>query len=353
MSSNRSRIVQIIGNIGSLLLAWFLTANLTFAEVWKSAAPIPTGAEELYGIAVDGKLYVFGGLGLDWKAMKMVMEYDPITDKWTRKSDMPSGLHHVALAEVNGRIYMFGGFTLPEKGKPTWVPVNQSWEYNPKTDTWQALAPLPVARGSANAIYMNGRIHVIGGATLPAGLKEDWIHPARNIAVGTHDVYDLKNNSWTKAADMPTPRNHAAGAAVGSRLYIIGGRIGSVFIPNAFNIDLVEEYDPEKDQWQLRAPMPTPRSATAWGIYGGQIYVAGGEIRHRDIWGTYTGVEAFDPRSNSWIKHSPMPMPRHGLAGDFIGNNFHLVGGSVQSGTNVPGLVTGADRHDVLVIDGK
>ncbi|MGB4923927.1 MAG: kelch repeat-containing protein, partial [Candidatus Nitrotoga sp.] len=86
-------MVQIIGNIGSLLLAWFLAANLTFAEEWKSAAPIPKGAEEVYGIAVGGKLYVFGGLGLDWKAMKMVMEYDPATDKWTRKGDMPHGLH--------------------------------------------------------------------------------------------------------------------------------------------------------------------------------------------------------------------------------------------------------------------
>ena len=64
-----------------------------------------------------------------------------------------------------------------------------------------------------------------------------------------------------------------------------------VFIPNAFNIDLVEEYDPSTDQWQVRAPMPTPRSATAWGVYGGCIYVAGGAIRHRDIWGTYTAVD--------------------------------------------------------------
>lgn len=103
---------------------------------------------------------------------------------------------------------------------------------------------------------MNGRIHVIGGATLPAGLKEEWVHPSRNIAVGTHEVYDLASNTWTKAADMPTPRNHAAGGVVQNRIYIIGGRAGSVFIPNAFNVDLVEEYDLATDQWLLRTPMP-------------------------------------------------------------------------------------------------
>lgn len=73
-----------------MILAWFLTANLTFAGEWKLVAPIPEGAEEIYGIAVGqlGKLYVFGELGLDWKAMRMVMEYDPATDKWT-----PQGRH--------------------------------------------------------------------------------------------------------------------------------------------------------------------------------------------------------------------------------------------------------------------
>lgn len=259
MSASRSRAVQISWNMAYLLLAWFLTASSAYADEWKSAAPIPEGAEEVYGIASGGKLYVFGGLGLGWKPMGMVMEYDPKTDGWTRKRDMPHGLHHVALAEVKGRIYMFGGFALPEKGEAMWVPVNQAWEYDPQTDAWRALAPLPVARGSANAIHVNGRTHVIGGATLPAGLKEGWVHPSRIIAVGTHEAYDPASNSWTKATDMPTPRNHAAGGAVDNLIYIIGGRAGSVFIPNAFNIDLVEEYNPATDQWRLRASGNSPR----------------------------------------------------------------------------------------------
>ena len=111
-----------------------LLTGVAPAEEWKSAAPIPQGAEEVYGIAGGGKLYVFGGLGLEWKAIGMVMEYDPAIDRWTRKRDMPHRLHHVALAEAGGRIYMFGGFTLPEKGKPAWFPGDQAWEYDPQVD---------------------------------------------------------------------------------------------------------------------------------------------------------------------------------------------------------------------------
>lgn len=51
-----------------------LLTSTTFGEEWSSAAPVPKGAEEVYGVAAHGKLYVFGGLDLDWKPMRMVME---------------------------------------------------------------------------------------------------------------------------------------------------------------------------------------------------------------------------------------------------------------------------------------
>lgn len=326
-----------------------LSASLAWAQKWETAAPIPQGAEEVYGIAAGGKLYVFGGLAPGWKPIGMVFEYDPAANRWTRKRDMPQFVHHVALAESGGKIYMFGGYRLPEQGAATWVPITNAWEYDPATDAWRALAALPTARGSANAVAVNGKLHVIGGAAFQVN-AQGTSHPSRMRALGTHEVYDPASNSWSTRTEIPTPRNHAAAGAVNGRIYVVGGRVGSVFIPNANNIDLVEEYDPAADRWDLKAPMPTPHSASAWGVHDGRIYVAGGEIRHRDIWGAYTAVEAFDPKSNAWTRLPPMLMPRHGLAGDFIGNRFHLVSGQVQSGTNVPGLAANTDRHDVLII---
>lgn len=64
-------------------------AGSVSASGWKTAAPVPRGAEEVVGIPARGKFYVFGGLALDWKPMGMVMEYDPGTDQWTRKHDTP------------------------------------------------------------------------------------------------------------------------------------------------------------------------------------------------------------------------------------------------------------------------
>jgi hypothetical protein len=61
----------------------------------------------------------------------------------------------------------------------------------------------------------------------------------------------------------------AINEAVDNLIYIIGGRAGVG--RSSFNIDLVEEYNPATDQWLLRAPMPTPRSAAAWCVYGGMF----------------------------------------------------------------------------------
>ena len=56
MSSTRSTTVQIRWNMTHVLLAGVLTAILAFSDEWKSAVPIPKGAEEIYGIAAGGKL---------------------------------------------------------------------------------------------------------------------------------------------------------------------------------------------------------------------------------------------------------------------------------------------------------
>ena len=60
--------------------------------------------------------------------------------------------------------YLFGGFDLPASGPPGWNPVNDVWEYDPATDGWRALAPMPTPRGGGVAAVVNGKFYVVGGA---------------------------------------------------------------------------------------------------------------------------------------------------------------------------------------------
>ena len=340
--------------LAALLAASFLV-SAAHAQKWSTAAPFPEASEELYGIGVGGKLYVFGGLAPGWTPKGLVYEYDPAGDTWTKKKNMPLPSHHLALAEFKGKIYVFGGFVKPEKGPTAWQPIDNVWEYDPAADSWKALAPLPTKRGSANAVLHNGKVYVIGGAGLHPGSMETSLHPARpHRSLGTNEVYDLAANTWETRQSMPTARNHAAAGIVNNKIYVIGGRIGAAFITRAANIGIVEEYDPATDQWgSLKTSMLNPRSAAAWGTYNGKIYVAGGEERSGGPWQrTFRAVEAYDPATNRWSMLPDMTFPRHGLAGDIVNGKFHLVSGDAASG-GAPGTHIDTDVHEVLDIEGK
>jgi len=217
------------------------------------------------------------------------------------------------------------------------VPIDNAWEYDPAADSWRALAPLPTKRGSPVAVAEGGRIYVIGGAsTLPGA---DAVHPARpHYSVNAVEEYDPASNTWRARAPIPTPRNHAVGAAVNGKIYVIGGRVGGAFVTaGSSNVGIVEEYDPAADRWGApKARMPNARSAMAGGAYQGKIYVTGGEGQDYRSMFTWRAFEAYDPAANAWTTLPSMPVSRHGLAGAVVGNRLHMVSGDVQSaGTGV------------------
>src|SRR5512134_2221882 len=180
-----------------VVLLGLFCAGIAQAQKYVKLAPFPDASEELYGISSGGKLYVMGGLAPGWTPKGLVYEYDPDKNTWIKKKNMPLPSHHVAVTELNGKIYVMGGFTKPAKGPTAWVPIDNAWEYDPAEDAWKALAPLPTKRGSPNAVAHNGKIYVIGGASVHPGSKEPAVHPARpHRAVSTNEVYDPATNTW-------------------------------------------------------------------------------------------------------------------------------------------------------------
>jgi N-acetylneuraminic acid mutarotase len=324
---------------------------------WKKGAPFPEPDEELYGVAVNGKLYVIGGWN-GGKAGGVNYEYNPATDRWTNKAPMPRPAHHAALASANGKVYVMGGFVAPTgTAMPVggaWEPIDNAWEYDPAADSWKPLPPLPGKRGSAIAAEVGGKIYVIGGATTMEGSKDPFftfVGPAR--VLGSNDVYDPATNKWESRTPMSVPRNHAFSGVVNGKIYVIGGRTGHGFILSATNTDVVEEYNPVSNTWNVpKERMPTARSGGASGTDGRRIYVAGGEVTTKELVGAFRAVEAYDPVTNTWSKLLSMPMPRHGVAGAVIGNRFHLVSGMMQSAGALtfldPTLATHTAMHDIL-----
>jgi N-acetylneuraminic acid mutarotase len=325
----------------------------TPANPWYAAAPFPEPSEEVLGATANGKFYVFAGLAPGWKPKSLVFEYDPASNQWSKKKPMKLATHHVAFATLNNKIYAFGGFTLPASGPAAWNPVNNAWEYDPATDEWKELAPMPTARGAATAAAAGGKLYVTGGANSLPGVTENGIHPARpHNVVGTVEEYDPATNSWRSRRSLLLPRNHHVTAAAGDKVYVIGGRVGSAFISGTSNnVDLVEMYDPAADLWTARARMPTARSAMGWGVYNNQyIITAGGEGQDQRFLAAFKSVEAFDATLNRWHVLPSMARQRHGLAVGVVGNRLYAVSGDAQSAGH--GLEHASlAAHEALALD--
>ena len=214
---------------------------------------------------------------------------------------------------------------------------------------WVKLAPFPEPAEEVLGASAGGKLYVIGGATMLPGSKDTAIHPARaHRSLTTVEEYDPATNSWRERSMMPTPRNHLAIGTVNGRIYVLGGRIGAAFISGGGNrLDLVEEYDVATDSWNsVRARIPTARSAVAYAVHGGRVYVAGGEHQDYNLSTAFRAVEGFDAAKKEWFVMPAMPLQRHGLAGAVVGNRFHLISGDVQSAGT--GLEMHTDAHDAF-----
>jgi N-acetylneuraminic acid mutarotase len=345
------RIVFVGLQLALAVFSLSASAPNSFAQAkWEKLAPFPEPAEEILGVAAGRKMYVFAGLIPFWKPKGLVYEYDPSSNQWTKKKPMALPSHHVAFTEYHGKIYAFGGFVYPASGPAAWVPINNAWEYDPAADSWKALAPMPSKRGSPVAAAVGDKIYVIGGVSILPGATETALDfKAPQASVGTVEEYDPATNTWRERSPMPTPRNHTTAAAVNGKIYVIGGRVGAAFIGLASDISVVEEYNPATDKWSApRSRMPTARSALGSGAINGKIYVAGGEFQDPHMMATFKAVEAYDPASDSWSIMPSMPVSRHGLAAGVIGNRLILVGGDVQSSGS--GVEVSTGEVDSLVI---
>jgi N-acetylneuraminic acid mutarotase len=202
------------------------------------------------------------------------------------------------VAGLDGRIYVISGFDKDLPSQPRQL-TNLNRAYDPQTDRWTELAPIPTPCTSAGAaVGPDGRIYVIGGDR--ANFK---------TTNNTAEAYDPKTNRWSRLSALPTPRDSPCAVAAKCSegrvlIYTIGGRDRRG--PNG-NLGTVEAYDPVTDTWTTKAPMPTPRHAfTATSGPDGRIYAVGGNPASRFT----DALEIYDPIKDAWSTGASMPYPQ-------------------------------------------
>jgi N-acetylneuraminic acid mutarotase len=342
---------RVLGAVAACMFALQAAPALAQAK-WQMGKPLPQPLGEITSAVIDKTWYVMGGYdGANVQAQGIVVAYDAAAETWTPKKSMLVPAHHAAAVALGGKIYVFGGF-VGRPGTKAWQPIANALVYDPAADSWKELPPMPTPRGSAQAVVVDGKIFVIGGAhaNIPGkpGTEPLWVGVPQ-IVVGTVEEYDPATNTWRTRAPMPTGRNHFFAAAVDGKIYAVNGRIGTSFVTMSDVTDIVEEYDPKTDIWRYMGRSPTRRGDVTGGVHNGQIYVIGGEYEEPRGKITFWAFEAYDPKTNSWRSLPHMQIARHGGVASFIGNELHAAGGSFQS-DGMPGIFSQMATHEVFPV---
>jgi N-acetylneuraminic acid mutarotase len=89
--------------------------------------------------------------------------------------------------------------------------------YDPATDKWSAMAPMPTKRSAVATVIYRGQIVVFGGECKT---------PATMTTFNENEAYDPKANRWVSLASPAVGRHAAGGAVVGDTVYFLGGNSG-------------------------------------------------------------------------------------------------------------------------------
>ncbi len=297
----------------SLAVAVALTVLLVGGQVfaqgtWNEKTPDPLARNVAASAVINGILYIAGGgVANNCTPIGTLESYNPATDRWATLAPMPTPRWQFAGAALNGIFYAIGGQTGCGGGVAT-VEA-----YNPTTNMWIEKNPLPTTLISEAAVVLNGTLYLVGGDTGSPG-----------TTLATLLAYEPTTDSWSAKTPMPTPRDTVEATAANGLLFAMGGLSPSAACPGG-NCAVNEAYNPLSDSWSEMAPMPTARHVAGAALLpDGNIYVVGGNAS-----GTLSNAnEAYNPTTNTWSTDAPMPTARQQFSVGAVAGILYAVGGN-------------------------
>jgi N-acetylneuraminic acid mutarotase len=318
----------------SIIASKPVKADSAAEDYWMHVTSVPTNANASMGelpsfgnieaAVLNGELYCFGAINQHEKSGSYVWygineKYDLKTGNWTTITPPQSSL---AVVVCKNKIYSIGN--------PTQV-------YDPSTDTWSNRASMPQQLLKVNANVVDDKIYVISGA------KEASL--AGVYSSDANMLYDPETDSWSTMAPIPTPVEGYASAVLNGKIYIMGG---AAMTQNTNNqvVDLVQIFNPQTNRWTTGKPLSTgvygAGACATSGLYAPEkIYVVGGQTYYVS-WITSailtqhgeTVNQVYDTATENWSTAASLPEPRWRCSLVNVNDTLLVVGGENGADTS-------------------
>jgi N-acetylneuraminic acid mutarotase len=244
----------------------------------------------------------------------MTLCYDPETNNWVQLTPSPIANTWGAVVACQNKIYLIGG----SAECPTSV-------YDPATDTWENGAAVPSTRIGPEANAVDGKIYVTGGE-IPSALGV--INPS-----GSNDVYDPETDSWSEMAPVPVPVAKCTSTVLDDKIYVLSGIRRSAH--DAHMTSLVQVFDPATNQWANGTSLPIAviyagACATTGESAPKRVYVLGGQTYYyyrAPLQGNDFN-QMYDPETDAWANATAIPTPRNGFDAVVINDEIYVIGGN-------------------------
>lgn len=206
---------------------------------------------------------------------------------WTGAPVVGNDVYGPAVTSAGGFIYAVSGYSASIGG---WV--NQFRRYDPATNAWTGLAPVPAAREMGSLVYdaAGGRLFFFGGLNVGG-------------PVTTVSVYTIATNTWSVGPSLPAARTQMGSGVIGGLIYLVGG-FSAITISAATTHDQTWEFNPATGLYTTRAILPAPLGGAGSAVSGGRLYIMGG----RDPVATQRDSNyEYDPVGNAWALRALLP----------------------------------------------
>jgi hypothetical protein len=198
---------------------------------------------------------------------------------------------------------LLAGCTYFQDPAPSEAPLQPATPSEGGGAAWRRLAPVPTERTEVAAAAVGRRIWVLGGYA-PDGKT-----------VATAEVYDTATDTWSRGPDLPVAVNHAMAATLDGVLYVAGGNDGRGPSDQVARLD--------GDRWRRLAPLPRGRQAGGLVALDGRLYLVGGVVEG----GLASDTQVYDPAADRWSAAPGLPTPREHLGAAATGGRVYVVGG--------------------------
>jgi N-acetylneuraminic acid mutarotase len=256
---------------------------------------------------------------------------------------------------VGERLYAWGGFNYTS---PATYADGYKLSRTAGVWAWSPLPDLPTRRSGGGMVTVGTKIYAVGGADYD--LTKSYTRTDRTGTIGDYGarIYAMDTASpvptWQELPTMPgTPRYVHATAAVGDKIYVIGGATGAH--PQTHTVVDNWVFDTTTQAWSRIRDLPVASANFPSGrivVDDRYILLAGGyqygaienpDGSTRPVYGTpgkadpsnpfYNDIWVYDTETNLFGTATSMPLDNNLPTTVYFDGKLHMIGGETDGAT--------------------